>query len=1257
MSIGWRVTASDIKVWTESKKRNAEELLPLLIKKLIIASSRPEEIHFPSGDSIAVGGLDGELVVGEGNAFIPKGKSVWEFGTNQQVKGKADGDYLKRTNDPGDINTSETTFVFVTSRIWSKKKDWIKEKKKDQVWKDVKGINADDIESWLELCPAVHRWFANILGKRVELTWDICQAWESWAHCTYPPLNEQIVLNGRTEQKDYLINQLGSTSNLVRVKCQSEDEAYAFILATLKDNAILSPKTLIIKEQKAWDTIVDSKNALILIPYKFTPENIGYTRKRGHNVILPEPETVSLQSSDLKLERMSRSDRIKALNSLCLSEKQAEKIYKETRGYLEIIKRHALLTPQDRIMPGWINKYDTNILFSIFFVTEWNRKFQKDISTLSRVSNLPYEELEQKLSELKNEEEPPIRLVGDVWQLISKIDFWSLISHKVERRYIESLKEIVVEVLGESDLSKSTTKQDFPIKNFNLMSEKHSYNIKTGIADTLALLASLNGNYDGALHYGFNELINTYVKTLFETYSSSERWHNLREHFVQLAEASPDIFLTQLEQDLQLTPTPIALMFEDQKVWRCTHASLLWSLELISWDLSYFTRVVKILARLCQIDPGGRYSNRPINTLKEMFIGWTVNCNVSLEQRIQIIDNVLIKQYPKISWELLISLLPDNSTVSSSIHKPKYRDWAQNSEKSVFSDEYAVYIDKVSMNIVGIAQLFPALYYKELIENIEKLSLKACEYVIDCLTLINQTSSDDKVNTLIYNELRKKVAKHKEFYDCDWALPIDMINKLEELYKNFEPNSIMAKVKYLFDNHYPELIMPLSYDRTDYKLKQKCIEQERIYSLELLYKNNGINGIEELIKHSEESYTVGQAIANSSLFSLMQDKFISWLDSPVENLLMSAKSFILTMSNINKEWVVQTVQNFSDYNKDIQLNFLLSLQFSSQIYDLIEQQDDNLKSDYWITVPWSKLHVETTNVNLIIEKLLTFKRFLASLKLFSNISYAIEKNLRIDSKLLATALLNIESDPEYKSSKNKEYSHDIYLAINYIQKEESLDDQVIIQIEWFYLPLFRYDSFNPIFLQRNIMENPELFAQILSWCTKSQNEIDKGNFWEPDSRREAAVSLLDSLTMIPGQDSKGNIDVNILKDWVIRARNSSKELDREKIGDCQIGELLVNAPVGSDNIWPHEAVRNVIEDSQSTYIERALEIGVINGRGVTVRSAYEGGKQEKELAKKYLQDSQQLSLLWPRTSRILRNLSESYNKDAWREDIEVELRD
>ncbi len=46
---GWHVTANDIKNWTATKKRRAEEILPLLIKKLILASCTPKEINFPSG--------------------------------------------------------------------------------------------------------------------------------------------------------------------------------------------------------------------------------------------------------------------------------------------------------------------------------------------------------------------------------------------------------------------------------------------------------------------------------------------------------------------------------------------------------------------------------------------------------------------------------------------------------------------------------------------------------------------------------------------------------------------------------------------------------------------------------------------------------------------------------------------------------------------------------------------------------------------------------------------------------------------------------------------------------------------------------------------------------------------------------------------------------------------------------------------------------------------------------------------------------
>ncbi|NER32343.1 MAG: hypothetical protein F6J89_33290, partial [Symploca sp. SIO1C4] len=58
---GWYITTNDIKHWTATNKRQAEEILPLLVKKLILASCNPQKIDFPSGDDIAVGGWDGVL--------------------------------------------------------------------------------------------------------------------------------------------------------------------------------------------------------------------------------------------------------------------------------------------------------------------------------------------------------------------------------------------------------------------------------------------------------------------------------------------------------------------------------------------------------------------------------------------------------------------------------------------------------------------------------------------------------------------------------------------------------------------------------------------------------------------------------------------------------------------------------------------------------------------------------------------------------------------------------------------------------------------------------------------------------------------------------------------------------------------------------------------------------------------------------------------------------------------------------------------
>ncbi len=89
----------DLRNW--AKKRDCQETLPHLIRKLIRAtSSSIDTIKFPAGDNVLIGGWDGVLEVKKGTEYIPKGKSVWEFGANRDTKNKADKDFIKRTNNP-----------------------------------------------------------------------------------------------------------------------------------------------------------------------------------------------------------------------------------------------------------------------------------------------------------------------------------------------------------------------------------------------------------------------------------------------------------------------------------------------------------------------------------------------------------------------------------------------------------------------------------------------------------------------------------------------------------------------------------------------------------------------------------------------------------------------------------------------------------------------------------------------------------------------------------------------------------------------------------------------------------------------------------------------------------------------------------------------------------------------------------------------------------------------------------------------------
>jgi hypothetical protein len=50
----------------------------------------------------------------------------------------------------GAVDPAMTTFVFVTPRRWNAKTKWLKTRRAEKFWRDVRVLDVDDLEAWLE---------------------------------------------------------------------------------------------------------------------------------------------------------------------------------------------------------------------------------------------------------------------------------------------------------------------------------------------------------------------------------------------------------------------------------------------------------------------------------------------------------------------------------------------------------------------------------------------------------------------------------------------------------------------------------------------------------------------------------------------------------------------------------------------------------------------------------------------------------------------------------------------------------------------------------------------------------------------------------------------------------------------------------------------------------------------------------------------------------------------------------------------------
>ena len=83
-------------------------------------------------------------------------------------------------------------------------------------------------------------------------------------------------------------------------------------------------------------------------------------------------------------------------------------------------------------------------------------------------------------------------------------------------------------------------------------------------------------------------------------------------------------------------------------------------LKDLAWLSEYLLEVSLILLKLSRLDPGGNLSNRPINSITEIFKPWHYQTLASYKERMEILKYITKKE-PETGWILLIKDAPRTS--------------------------------------------------------------------------------------------------------------------------------------------------------------------------------------------------------------------------------------------------------------------------------------------------------------------------------------------------------------------------------------------------------------------------------------------------------------------------------------------------------------------------------------------------------------------------------------------------------------------
>lgn len=719
-----------------------------------------------------------------------------------------------------------------------------------------------------------------------------------------------------------------------------------------------------------------------------------------------------------------------------------------------------------------------------------------------------------------------------------------------------------------------------------------------GLLEGLVLLA-----IEGRQGQGQQGRVDQIVASLLRA-QGVEQWAKQVAALQSFVEAAPRVFANWVSRSVE------------DPAWG-TLASMHWPLEILAWSDEHLDVAIDGLARL--ID--AKRSSQAFPVLCEIFRPWSPETSASEDIRMAVFET-LDREYPHVAFEVLWKLMP-SGTGDHGHHtsRPRYRAWADDSDRTVTWSELYRQYDRMCERLLALLHAQPERWLR-ILPQIIRLHPRYREQLVDALPQVDTDALTPEQREALRDHLRHLVHDARTFVRRELLSEVQLL-QLVELHERLEPSDLRDALAWLFSVG-PRMLEPVPF-RDDGDDDREARELERREQLTAAQRLAAAFAPAQLVAYSHcvpAPWTLGLALGRVSLdlaLRVIAAGAEAEPEPPAEFWKGLGEALFIRdgVDALQREEVAALPP-------ERLAKLLRGLPYAPATWDLVDAYGPAVRAGYWRQV--NCVRPDDSALERVVRALFEVGRPRDAASLAARKS---ELRLQLREDLLKALGSSAADEHEAVSL----HSHGIAELLARVREEPSHDDAKLRQLEWILLPqLDGWHGDLPAALHAQLEREPAYFVEIVQAMYASAGE-----------ERERASKLMEHWRGLPGRNADGTLDAAALRAWVLSARAKLRALGLADIGEQRLGEVLARAPVGDDGRWPHEAVRELIEDyGRSEQLDMGIYLGRSNRRGPGIVDP----DADREAAARLHEDAVFMRRRWPHTARIVERLADGKQHDA-----------